>query len=356
MVCFQRGARRKAEGVTKIGKSVTFLSRLLSRRADGGRLAQVFSTRRRRLNRARGRDCHENCPKRHVRVPDSVTVPTERRTGRPKRLLTGLGPCGLARLGHGVATANSVRLASGSESGDECSMRDLLSLIRWMLLGRFRSKASLEAEILALRHQLNVLRRTSPRRAVFSNFDRMIFVCLYRIAPRILDAITIVEPETVIRWHRAGFRSFWRWKSRRRAGRPSVPPEIRRLIREISLANPLWGAPRIHGELLKLSIDVGQTSVAKYMARRRRPPSQGWRTFLLNHADGIASIDLFVVPTISFKLLYGLLILRHDRRRILWIGVTRSPTSEWIARQVSEACGWEPVPDYLVRDRDRVYG
>ena len=235
-------------------------------------------------------------------------------------------------------------------------MRDLLSLIRWMLLGRFRSKASLEAEILALRHQLNVLRRTSPRRAVLSNFDRMIFVCLYRIAPRILDAITIVEPETVIRWHRAGFRSFWRWKSRRRAGRPSVPPEIRRLIREMSLANPLWGAPRIHGELLKLGIDVGQTSVAKYMARRRRPPSQGWRTFLLNHADGIASIDLFVVPTISFKLLYGLLILRHDRRRILWIGVTRSPTAEWIARQVSEACGWEPVPDYLVRDRDRVYG
>jgi hypothetical protein len=119
----------------------------------------------------------------------------------------------------------------------------------------------------------------------------MIFVCLYRIAPRILDAITIVGPETVIRWHRAGFRSFWRWKSSRRAGRPSVPPEIRRLIREMSLANPLWGAPRIHGELLKLGIDVGQTSVAKYMARRRRPPSQGWRTFLLNHADGIASIE-----------------------------------------------------------------
>ena len=235
-------------------------------------------------------------------------------------------------------------------------MRDLLSLIRWMLLGRFRSKASLGAEILALRHKLNVLRRTSPRRPVFSNFNRMIFVCLYRIAPRILDAITIVGPETVIRWHRAGFRSFWRWKSSRRAGRPSVTPEIRRLIREMSLANPLWGAPRIHGELLKLGIDIGQTSVAKYMARRRRPPSQGWRTFLLNHAEGIASIDLFVVPTISFKLLYGLLILRHDRRRIVWVGVTTSPTSEWIARQVREACGWEPVPDYLVRDRDRVYG
>ena len=232
-------------------------------------------------------------------------------------------------------------------------MRDLLNLIRSMLLGLFRSKSSREAEILALRHQLNVLRRTSPRRPVFSNFDRMIFVCLYRIAPRILDALTIVEPETVVHWHRAGFR---RWKSRRRAGRPSVTPEIRRLIREMSLANPLWGAPRIHGELLKLGIDVGQTSVAKYMARRRRPPSQGWRTFLLNHADGIASIDLFVVPTISFKLLYGLLILRHDRRRVPWVGVTTSPTAEWIARQVSEVCGWEPVPDYLVRDRDRVYG
>src|SRR5438270_1570255 len=223
-------------------------------------------------------------------------------------------------------------------------MRDLLNLIRSMLLGLFRPKPSLEAEILALRHQLNVLRRASPQRPVFSNFDRMILVCLYRIAPRILDALTIVEPETVIRWHRAGFRSFWRWKSRRRAGRPSVPPEIRRLIRKISLANPLWGAPRIHGELLKLGINVGQTSVAKYMARRRRPPSQGWRTFLLNHADGIASIELVVVPTISFRLLYGLLVLGHDRRRILWFGVTAHPTAERIARQLSDALGWHPAP------------
>ena len=124
----------------------------------------------------------------------------------------------------------------------------------------------------------------------------------------------------------------------------------------MNLANPLWGAPRIHGELLKLGIDVGQTSVAKYMARPRRPPSQGWRTFLLNHADGIASIDLFVVPTISFRLLYGLLVLQHDRRRILWLGVTAHPTAEWIARQVTEACNWESAPQYLVRDRDRVYG
>jgi hypothetical protein len=137
--------------------------------------------------------------------------------------------------------------------------------------------------------------------------DRLIFAGLYRLAPMVLGALAIVKPETVIKWHRAGFRSYWRWKSRRRGGRPTVAPEIRRLIREMSIANSLWGAPRIHGELLKLGIDIGQTSVAKYMAKRRDPPSQGWRTFLRNHADGIAAMDMFVVPTISFRLLYGLL-------------------------------------------------
>ena len=128
------------------------------------------------------------------------------------------------------------------------------------------------------------------------------------------------------------------------------------MIREISLANPLWGAPRIHGELLKLGIDIGQTSVAKYMARRRAPPSQGWKTFLRNHADGIAAMDLFVVPTISFRLLYGLLIMGHGRRQILWFGVTAHPTAEWIANQLTEACGWEQIPRYLIRDRDGAYG
>jgi transposase InsO family protein len=225
-----------------------------------------------------------------------------------------------------------------------------------MVLGLFRSSAAREAEILALRHQLNVLQRRSAKRPIFSNFDRLIFVLLYRVAPNILDALKIVQPETVVRWHRAGFRLFWRWKSRRRAGRPQVPPEIQRLIREMSLANPLWGAPRIHGELLKLGINVGQTSVAKYMARRRRPPSQGWKTFLLNHADGIASIDLFVVPTISFRMLYGLLVLGHGRREVLWLGVTAHPTAEWVARQVTETCGWDSTPNYLIRDRDRIYG
>src|SRR5215510_9588228 len=201
-------------------------------------------------------------------------------------------------------------------------MGDLLKLICGILARLFRSRVALEAEILTLRHQLNVLQRKPPKRLVFNNFDRFVFGSLYRIAPDVLNALVIVKPETVIRWHRARFRLFWRWKSRCRVGRPKVPLEIRQLIRDMSLANPFWGAPRIHGELLKLGIDVGQTSVAKYMARHRRPPSQGWRTFLRNHADGIAAMDLFVVPTISFRFLYSLVILNHGRRQLLWLGVT----------------------------------
>src|SRR6476620_1420591 len=185
-------------------------------------------------------------------------------------------------------------------------MREACSLVWLALVGLFRSRASLEAEILILRHQLNIQRRQSPKRPNFSTLDRLIFAGLYRLAPSVLRALAILKPETVIRWHRAGFRSYWRWKSRHRGGRPTVPLEIRQLIREMSIANPLWGAPRIHGELLKLGIEIGQTSVAKYMARRRGPPSQGWKTFLRNHTNCIAAMDLFVVPTISFRLLYGL--------------------------------------------------
>jgi hypothetical protein len=132
--------------------------------------------------------------------------------------------------------------------------------------------------------------------------------------------------------------------------------EIRQLIRTMSLANPLWGAPRIHGELLKLGIDIRQTSVAKYMGRGRVPPSQGWKTFLRNHGDGIVAIDLFVVPTLSFRLLYGLVVLRLGRRQILWLGITAHPSAEWLTPQFTEACGWDYAPQYLVRDRDRVYG
>jgi transposase InsO family protein len=227
-------------------------------------------------------------------------------------------------------------------------------LIWCALIGLFRPRCA-EAENLVLRHQLNVLRRKAPKRVALGSIDRLLLVGLYRLAPGVLDALKIIRPETLIRWHRAGFRAFWRWKTRPR-GRPRTPADIRRLIREMSVANPLWGAPRIHGELLKLGIDVGQTTVAKYMARRRRPPSQGWKTFLRNHADGIASMDLFLVPTISFRLLYGLLILQHGRRKLLWLAVTAHPNAEWIARQLTKAYRWQQAPRYIVRDRDRVYG
>jgi transposase InsO family protein len=235
-------------------------------------------------------------------------------------------------------------------------MSDLRSLIWCALIGLFRSRAALEAEILVLRHQLNVLRRKSPQRVALSSIDRLLLVGLYRLAPEVLDALKIIRPETLMRWHRVGFRAYWRWKSRPRGGRPETAADIRHLIREMSVVNPLWGAPRIHGELLKLGIDVGQTTVAKYMAKRRRPPSQGWRTFLRNHADGIASMDLFLVPTISFRLLYGFLILQHSRRELLWLGVTAHPSAEWIARQLTETYGWQQAPRYIIRDRDCVYG
>jgi transposase InsO family protein len=235
-------------------------------------------------------------------------------------------------------------------------MLDLCKLIFGMVIDLLRSRATLEAEIVVLRQQINVLRRANAERLPLGSIDRLILGGVCRLFPKLYDALAIVRPATVIRWHRAGFRSYWRWKSRPRCGRPAVPLEIRRLIRQMSIANPLWGAPRIHGELLKLGIDVGQTSVAKYMMRRRGPPSQGWKTFLRNHADGIVAMDLFVVPTLSFRLLYGLLIMGHGRRQILWFGVTAHPTAEWIANQLTGACGWEQIPRYLIRDRDGAYG
>src|SRR6267378_976199 len=166
-------------------------------------------------------------------------------------------------------------------------MTDLCRLIFWTLVDLMRARATLEAEIWVLRQQINVLRRAAPRRQSFGIFDRLIFVGLYRLFPKACGALAIVKPDTIIRWHRAGFRAYWRWKSRRCGGRPAG---IRQLIHEMSIANLLWCAPRIHEELLKLGIESGQTSVAKYMVKRREPPSQGWKTFLRNHADGIAAI------------------------------------------------------------------
>jgi transposase InsO family protein len=232
----------------------------------------------------------------------------------------------------------------------------LLWLLWAILASPCKSRWQLEVENVALRHQLIVMRRQIRGRVRLTNFDRLVLVQLYRGFPSILKALAIVQPETVIGWHRAGFRCYWRWKSRVRGGRPTIEADLRTLIRQMSVDNPLWGAPRIHGELLKLGFEVAQSTVARYMVRRWGPPSQGWRTFLRNHAPDIAAMDLFVVPTIGFRLLYALVIVRLDRRALVWINVTQNPTAEWIAHQLTEAFPWDEAPGYLIRDNDGIYG
>jgi transposase InsO family protein len=235
-------------------------------------------------------------------------------------------------------------------------MLDFLSLLIHALAAPLRTQARLEAEIIMLRHQLNVLRRQTPRPRLTAA-DRLLFVWLCRLFPSLRNAITIVQPDTVLRWHRSGFRLYWQWKSRSRGGRPKVPIEVRTLIWRMSVENPLWGAARIHGELLKLGIEVAQSTVAKYMAKSRTGGSgQTWKTFLRNHAAGIGAMDFLVVPTINFRLLSVLVILRHERRRLISLRVTDHPTAEWIARQVTEAFPWDEAPTDLIRDRDARYG
>jgi transposase InsO family protein len=232
----------------------------------------------------------------------------------------------------------------------------LLCFFLTLFASPFKSKSRLEAENAALRHQLIVLQRRVSGRVQLTNGDRLFLVMLYRWFPSILKAITIIRPETLVRWHRAGFRRYWRWKSRSLGGRPQVDADLRALIRRMSVDNPLWGAPRIHGELLKLGFEVAESSVAKYMVKRCGPPSQGWRTFLSNHAPDIAAMDLFVIPTIGFDLLYAFIIVRLARRDLVWINVTPDPTADWIARQITDAFPWNEAPRYLIRDRDQVYG
>jgi hypothetical protein len=181
----------------------------------------------------------------------------------------------------------------------------------------FRSQRQLEVENLFLRHQLNIAVRLAPHRVQLSRSDRALLVWMTRLMPSLLDLTQIVRPETVLRWHRAGFRAYWRWKSRGRPGRPKTDRELRDLIRKMSKENPLWGAPRIHGELLKLGLEVAESTVSKYMVKRRGAPSQGWRTFLRNHAEAIAAIDLCVVPTVTFERLFAFLIVGHGRRQLL---------------------------------------
>jgi transposase InsO family protein len=226
-----------------------------------------------------------------------------------------------------------------------------------MLVADFvKSRARLEAEILLLRHQLNIALRHASPRVRLHGVDRAFMVWMVRLWPWLLDAVQVVPPETVLRWHRAGFKAYWRWKSRKRAGRPKIDQGLRDLIQRMSRENPLWGASRIHGELLMLGFEVAQSTVSKYMTRGRRPPSQSWKTFLRNHADAIVAIDLCVVPTVTFDWLFAFVVVGHDRRQLLWIEVTRHPTAEWLVRRITEAFPWASAPAYLVRDNDGAYG
>ncbi|MFQ5899199.1 MAG: integrase core domain-containing protein [Candidatus Methylomirabilia bacterium] len=219
-----------------------------------------------------------------------------------------------------------------------------------------RTRRSLVLEPLALRHQLAVLQRSSPRPR-WRHRDRFFWVLLCRTWSGWADAVSLVKPETAIRWPRTGFRLFWAQKSRRTGhGRPPVSPEGRALIRRMSNANPLWDAPRIHGELQKLGLAISQAAVSKYMVRQRRPPSQTWRTCLDHHLQSLVSVDFFTVSTVTFKVLFVFVVLARDRRGVVHFHVTDSPTPHWPAQQIVEAFPWETAPRHLLRDREGLYG
>ena len=232
----------------------------------------------------------------------------------------------------------------------------MIALISGILAG-FRTRVALQVEIVALRHQLNVMRRSVPIRPKLHASDRFLWVLFSRLWPDWRSALILIKPETVIAWHRKGFRLFWTWKSEHgRSGRPGISKEIRDLIRTMSKANVIWGAPRIHGELLKLGIEVSQATVAKYMVKPSKPPSQSWRTFLENHFRQMVSVDFFVVPTVSFRILYVFLVLSHERRRVVHFNVTDHPTAEWTRQQLVQAFPYDTAPQYLLRDRDSIFG
>ena len=214
----------------------------------------------------------------------------------------------------------------------------------------------LTLENLALRQQLAVMKRQRPRPRLRAT-DRWFWVCLVRFWPNWQKSLLLMRPETVVSWHRRGFRLFWTWISRRRrSGRPGISRELRDLVCKMAAANPLWGAPRIHGELLKLGLEVSERTVSRLMPKRRKPPSQSWRAFLANHVNELISIDFFTVPTATFRVLFVLVVLAHHRRRVLQFNVTGHPTALWTGQQIIETFPEDTVPRYLLRDRDKIYG
>lgn len=209
------------------------------------------------------------------------------------------------------------------------------------------SRAALVAENLALQHQVLVLQR-SVKRPKLRPLDRLFWVCLSRWWPAWRSVVKIFQPDTVVKWHQQGFKLYWRWLSRpRNGGRPPIDSEIRDVIRRMAHDNPGWGAPRILSELHLLGYTVSQATVAKYMPKTRKPPSQTWRTFLANHVPDIVAIDFFTIPTVTFGVLYGFLVLRHEQRQVVHFNVTQHPTAQWTAQQIVEAFPFDKAPRYL---------
>jgi len=230
------------------------------------------------------------------------------------------------------------------------------SILVLFLRGVLRNRTELAAENLALRQQLAILQQKSktPR---LRRRDRIFWALLSRFWANWRSSLLIVQPDTVVSWHRQGFKLYWRWKSRKgKVGRPKIKTEIRNLIRRISRENPLWGTPRIQSELAILGHVVAESTIDEYRVHHRKPPSQTWRTFLDNHVKDIVAIDFFTVPTATFRILFAFVVLRHDRRHVVHFNVTAHPTAEWTAQQVIEAFPFDEVPRFLIRDRDSIYG
>ena len=258
-----------------------------------------------------------------------------------------------------VLSENSIQLGFALGGRIIASLNVMFAILHtlgMLVVDLFKSRSRLEAENLFLRHQLAIALRRAPPRLRLRGSDRALFILITKLWPSLLGAAQVVQPETILRWHRAGFKVFWRWKSRNGAGRPKIDRGLRDLIQRMSRENPLWGASRIHGELLVLGFEVAQSTVSKYMVRPPKPPSQTWKTFLRNHAGAIAAIDMCIVATLTFDHLFAFLVLGHGRRQLLWFDVTRHPTAEWLARQITEAFPWTSAPAYLVRDNDGAYG
>ena len=223
-------------------------------------------------------------------------------------------------------------------------------MIRNQFARKLNIVAYLTAENLALRHQLIVLKRNHNRPRLKER-DRVFWKALSNVWPSWRDSLVIVQPETVIRWHRRAFKLYWRHKSRGgKPGRPRLDAEVKSLVLKLSSANPLWGAPRIHGELRTLGVEISERSVSGIIHRNNPgPPSQTWKTFIRNHMADLVAVDFLVVPTISFKMLFVFVVLSHDRRKVIHFNVTENPTAQWAAQQIVEAFPWDGPPRYCTK-------